>query len=525
MRRIPHECKPAPGKRLFCNAKRNLTEYKLSGLKRHTKLANGACHQCRFDSQLIFTLTLFLFCSIEARAREVGMDGLFATIRRLHERGPRSRGLSVDTDGVALGPDCVLVRRTASGYQRAAVGEIADLTRAIFGGDARLDRTPIVLTRITEALAAGDLVKAQLLGLEIPISDLDDRQLARLRFAGDLVKDFDPNQPRDEQGRRTTIGAEVAAFAGTAASALLHSSFSSFVKRVAAGFAAMEAGPTIALGAIFTSIPIGRSGVSEGTLPEAPDIAYHYDEGVLTLSYRDDDGPNIELFHGLSGADALYRDDQGNVIARNLGDGHGFVLDPDALPALAAKVKAKDQLNQEAVAAAFRSVSQAAARSEPRVCPDPSADPGGISSLRAAMYQWQVCGIPPGFGIAFNGARYDGCDPPTGTLLECKAQGFASIMKGSPTNTWPWPDWFSRPGKGMRRITDQMRQQIEAAGKRSVVWHVAEAPVAEWLHYYASANHLNNIVVVHTPPPPFDPDKLRRMATSFMQTWALETLS
>jgi hypothetical protein len=29
------------------------------------------------------------------------MDGVFATMRRLHERGPRSRGLSVDTEGVA----------------------------------------------------------------------------------------------------------------------------------------------------------------------------------------------------------------------------------------------------------------------------------------------------------------------------------------------------------------------------------------------------------------------------------------
>jgi hypothetical protein len=116
------------------------------------------------------------------------MDGLFVTMRRLHERGPRSRGLSVDADGVTLGPNCVLVRRTAAGYQRAAIGEIADLTRAVFGRDARLDRVPIVLARITDPLSAGDLVKAQLLGLEIPVDELSDEQLTRLRVAEDLSK-------------------------------------------------------------------------------------------------------------------------------------------------------------------------------------------------------------------------------------------------------------------------------------------------------------------------------------------------
>jgi hypothetical protein len=110
------------------------------------------------------------------------MDGFSAPTRCLYERG-----LSVDLSGVALGPDCVLVRRTAAGYERAGLGEIVDLTRAVFGRDARLDRIPILLTRITEALAAGDLPRAQALGREIPIDALDERQLARLRFAGDAA--------------------------------------------------------------------------------------------------------------------------------------------------------------------------------------------------------------------------------------------------------------------------------------------------------------------------------------------------
>ena len=134
------------------------------------------------------------------------MHDPFATMRRLHERGPQSRGLAVDAEGVTLGPDCILVRRTPAGYRSANPNEIARLTRSVLGDDGRLQRLPFVLAGITRALNAGDLVKAQLLGLEIPLPDLDDEQVARLRLAGELMKDFDPNQPRDERGRWTSDG-------------------------------------------------------------------------------------------------------------------------------------------------------------------------------------------------------------------------------------------------------------------------------------------------------------------------------
>lgn len=126
----------------------------------------------------------------------------FAPMRRLHERGPRSRGLTVDRDGVALGPETILVRRTEAGYERLGPDVLMRVAQAVFGVDAQLGKLPRLLSAIAGALGAGELVKAQLLGLEIPIDELDDAQLAKLAAAAGLIKaGFDPSQPRDERGR------------------------------------------------------------------------------------------------------------------------------------------------------------------------------------------------------------------------------------------------------------------------------------------------------------------------------------
>jgi hypothetical protein len=108
------------------------------------------------------------------------MTSPFANMRRLHERGPRSGGLSVDEGGGVLGPDCLLVQRTPRGYLPMEATDIAVLRKFVFDGDARLDRLPMVLAAIARALDAKDLVKAQLLALEIPMDALDERRLTQL---------------------------------------------------------------------------------------------------------------------------------------------------------------------------------------------------------------------------------------------------------------------------------------------------------------------------------------------------------
>ena len=57
---------------------------------------------------------------------------MFEHMRRLYPRGTANDGIAVDSDGAMLGPDCVLVRRTAAGYQSLSRDEAAALQEFLF---------------------------------------------------------------------------------------------------------------------------------------------------------------------------------------------------------------------------------------------------------------------------------------------------------------------------------------------------------------------------------------------------------
>jgi len=77
-------------------------------------------------------------------------------------------------------------------------------------------------------------------------------------------------------------------------------------------------------------------------------------------------------------------------------------------------------------------------------------------------------------------------------MLEAKGPGFWEKM-----NTQNgWQDWFT----GGRKMENQMRNQSMAAFGRTVEWHFAEKPAAEFLRKFAAQNRLSNIVVIYTPP-------------------------
>jgi hypothetical protein len=153
------------------------------------------------------------------------MNAPFTEMRRLHDRGPRARGLVVDAEGVMLGPNCVLVARTKGGYRRIDAAAVDQVLKTTFGDAHPLRRFSLVLDRITDALTAGDLVKAQLLGLEIRLGALDDEQLQRMQTASSRIKaGFDPNQTRDERGRWTAERGSETGAAGSSAEADQHRS-------------------------------------------------------------------------------------------------------------------------------------------------------------------------------------------------------------------------------------------------------------------------------------------------------------
>ena len=116
------------------------------------------------------------------------MFGPSITFRRLYERGPTACSLAVDRSGVALGPDIVLVEATRGGYRVAAAGQLSRIGSELALGDAAIARLPLVLAQIADELAPGNLAKAQLLALGIPLPTLNAIQLDRLAKLAHVAK-------------------------------------------------------------------------------------------------------------------------------------------------------------------------------------------------------------------------------------------------------------------------------------------------------------------------------------------------
>lgn len=113
----------------------------------------------------------------------------------------------VDADGAMLGPDCVLVRRTPTGYRCTHFEEAARIESVLrhqFEGPGWLFRQ---CCRIAKALDEGHLSVGQIYGLFIRTQPLDDGQVSRLAALAPIVKaNFNPDEPRDAHGRWTNEG-------------------------------------------------------------------------------------------------------------------------------------------------------------------------------------------------------------------------------------------------------------------------------------------------------------------------------
>lgn len=142
-------------------------------------------------------------CSKRGRFFKHPKISMQPSFHRLHSRGRDSRGLVVGHEGAMVGPDCALVRRTATGF-RCVAGKrrtSSSKSHSVIEGGWLFD----VGCRVASALNAGNVALAQICGVHAasPIN-LNDEQVVKLSEATIAKAGYNPDEPRDWHGRWTT---------------------------------------------------------------------------------------------------------------------------------------------------------------------------------------------------------------------------------------------------------------------------------------------------------------------------------
>lgn len=99
-----------------------------------------------------------------------------------------------------LGPECILVQRTPSGFRAIGRHGAATLQQCVLGVERDRDWLFHQCQRIAEALNKGEIALAQIYGLYIPVSELDYPELSQIALARITKADFDPYEPRLPSG-------------------------------------------------------------------------------------------------------------------------------------------------------------------------------------------------------------------------------------------------------------------------------------------------------------------------------------
>ncbi len=404
-----------------------------------------------------------------------------AHARRAKEGVPQ---LVVDPATMALDPDKIVVKHTDDGgYFCLGIGSSARFLRSL--EDDR--RFGAAIGEAETAPSAHGLPSAQ----------GQDPFLRRLDAAVALAKDgFDPDQPRDAHGRWSGEGGGAAVAASIVDSVVASPELVPALGALAARLLPVASGVAGAAAAAFgiLFIPTNRSLTSAGAVPDAPDLRYSFDQdtGILTLSRANEDGQTDALFSGQAQADGTFRDSNGNIIGRHLGS--SVVVDPDLVPGYRSRAAVQEKDDEQASA---RTGTAAANDNDPRLCPDPESDTPGWKSRseRSLAYQEQITGLPRGLAVNLNGVSFDGCRLTNGNMLEAKGPRIAEFIDGR----GGWKPYFIASG-GLADLDDQIARQSMAAVGRTVEWHVAEDPVADYVREYARTNNFQNINVLYDPP-------------------------
>jgi hypothetical protein len=442
------------------------------------------------------------------------MEGHSGAAARISEQGAGARSLRllINPPRLQLDDRTVIFKYTGDGgWFCASFGDGAKYMRAA-------EEDPTLRERI--AKRAQNIRRGR---------DALGPDLARVMAAVELSKDYDPDQPRDEKGRWTREGGGAVAAGAVADAFNLYGAPSAaaglralaqralgaaaaLLPEGAAAVGVAVVGSAAVLGTLF--LPINRASVATGTLPDAPEFSYKYnqDTGRLTVTRQNADGTADTVFAGHHDKDAVFRDENGNAIGRYLGD--SVALDADAVRGYEARRRSDAQAPPGAIAQ-----STARTRSDPEVCPDPSSDKPGRKDPGAVAYQMYVqmfvngepleegLGIrmikPDGEPVYFDDCRRrdDGVHP-AGSLVEAKGYGFSEHMNSD--NAYPW---FGM----LQDMLDQSASQIAAAGGRPIEWYFAEEDVANYMSG-VFARLRPGITVHYLQAPPWVADQIRRVA-------------
>jgi hypothetical protein len=127
---------------------------------------------------------------------------------KLSEGRATRRGIYCGDEGLYLGP-VALIEREGNGYHARPAAEIEALLAAAYETPPDLSRCLTALPRLAANLEANNLSLAQIGALQLHLADIADDRIEQLIRTDDTLKaNFNPNQPRDEQGRWTDEGHE-----------------------------------------------------------------------------------------------------------------------------------------------------------------------------------------------------------------------------------------------------------------------------------------------------------------------------
>jgi hypothetical protein len=295
----------------------------------------------------------------------------------------------------------------------------------------------------------------------------------------------DPSPAADPPSRGGEAPAFVPPLPAAAVSPLLANDLSATALRGLAMLAARLSAATILFDAIF--VPSGNRIVEEGRVPDRPDIAYRWahDESATAVTLKVLIGGQWRtLAVGGAAPDGVISDRDGQAVAR-------VVSGPDRRQTLVATVDALDR----AVADLRRRDGEPAAAPigddrEPRLCPDPTKEPETTDSANSIAYQEYVSGLPYGWTIWVGGVFFDGCDPPTGFLLEAKAD--LDFMFDENDELYWWINPQKNPAIQMKSQSD-----AAAAAGRVVIWHAQTEKTYRGLKTIADDEDFGNLFVVY----------------------------